>query len=256
MTSPESPKAESHHHRGKEPLDFSYLFHRQLIGELGFLLPFIVVGMSKLLPVERSSGSSMLESISAYYYTSATAFFVGILFALAMLLFAYRGYEGDKADRVAGKIAGISALCVAFFPTKAPNGFSEPLWWIPWMRTAHYISAVALFLCFIVFSLWLFRKSSVPQDRLPTDKKWRNRIYLWCGIVMIASVLWAASALLTDQDIFWPEAIALWAFAVSWLVKGQAYRKPYKAYGAAVTAVKKLGTKNILIFCLLSNTQF
>ncbi len=222
------------HHQEKKARDFSHRTHRRLIGWLGFALPVLVVAMSKLWPVESPPGWSMLESLSAFYYTSATAIFVGTLFALAMFLFAYGGYEGDVADRVVGKVAGVSALGVAFFPTVAPNGFSAMSWWVPWMRTAHYISAVSLFLMFIVFSLWLFRRTSVPRGQpLPVDKRWRNRIYLWCGLVMIASVLWAASALLTHRDIFWPEAIALWAFAISWLVKG-------RTHGAVVAAAKKL----------------
>jgi hypothetical protein len=39
---------------------------------------------------------------------------------------------------------------------------------------------------------------------------------------MILSVLWAASSLITHADIFLPETIAIIAFAVSWLVKGEA----------------------------------
>ena len=93
------------------------------------------------------------------------------------------------------------------------------------MRTIHYLSAALLFVVFIVFSLWLFRKTNVPKgEPIPTDKLWRNRIFLVCGLVMVASVLWAASSYFTGAPIFWPEAIAVWAFAVSWLVKGEAHR--------------------------------
>ncbi len=93
------------------------------------------------------------------------------------------------------------------------------------MRTMHYVFAVSLFVIFAVFSLWLFRKTSVPKDEsLPPDKRWRNRIFLVCGIVIVMSILWAGSSLFTGSAIFWPEAVALWAFAVSWLVKGYAYR--------------------------------
>jgi hypothetical protein len=80
-----------------------------------------------------------------------------------------------------------------------------------------------LFTSFILFAIWLFRKSSVPRkmDR-PVEKRRRDTIYLICGIAMIISVLWAASSLITKAPIFWPETVAIVAFAISWLVKGKA----------------------------------
>ena len=98
----------------------------------------------------------------------------------------------------------------------------QPSWWATPLRTVHYVSAVVLFLSFIVFAMWLFRKSSFlrNEDR-GLEKRWRNTVYLICGSSMILSVLWAASSLITDAPIFWPETIAIIAFAVSWLVKGE-----------------------------------
>jgi hypothetical protein len=58
-----------------------------------------------------------------------------------------------------------------------------------------------------------------------------------CGVVMIFSVLWAGSALFTHAPIFLPEALAIVAFAVSWLVKGE-------AYGPFVRTVKSLRASN------------
>ncbi len=124
-----------------------------------------------------------------------------------------------------GGWGGRSALGGALSPTAAPGGVSEPSWWSETTRTIHYLSAASLFAVFIVFSLWLFRKTKVPKgETLPSGKRWRNRVYLLCGIVMVMSVLWAGSSYFTGAPIFWAETIALWAFAVSWLVKGYAYR--------------------------------
>ena len=55
---------------------------------------------------------------------------------------------------------------------------------------------------------------------------------------MIASVLWAASSLITYAPIFYPEAIAIFAFAISWLVKGELYQP-------ALTAMRQLWSKTI-----------
>jgi len=89
----------------------------------------------------------------------------------------------------------------------------------------HYGSAVVLFLSFILFSIWLFRKSSIPRraDR-PRDKRRRDDICLACGIVMILAVVGAGWCASRKAPIFWPEAIAIEAFALSWLVKGEARR--------------------------------
>ena len=207
----------------KKPLDLTHLAHRKLIGWLGIMLPLLVVVISWLFPVP-SVPWKMLDSISAFYYTSATGVFVGSLFALAMFLFTYGGYKGDQADRILGCIAGTAALGVAFFPTKAPSHFTAPLWWVEWMGIAHYTFAILLFSSFIAFALWIFRKTSVkPNQPMPTEKLWRNRVFFVCGVVMIVSVLWVVVALKADKPIFLPEAIALGAFAISWLVKGQAH---------------------------------
>ena len=56
----------------------------------------------------------------------------------------------------------------------------------------------------------------------PPDKQRRNLTYRACGVVMLVCVVWAAVRALQRKEIFWLEAIALEAFAVSWLVKGRA----------------------------------
>ncbi len=207
----------------KEPRRLTPHAHRRVIGLLGLALPSLVVLLSVIFPVR--TGWTMLDSISAFYYTSATALFVGVLFALAVFLFVYGGYRGDVADKRLGKISGAAALGVAFFPTAAPTGFTAPPWWMDWMRPAHYVSATVLFGTFILFSMWLFRLSAAEsREEMSPGKRARNRVYGWCGVIMIASVLWAASSLWTGQPIFIPEAIALVAFSISWLTKGRTIR--------------------------------
>jgi hypothetical protein len=146
-----------------------------------------------------------------------------MLVALALFLFTYRGYANEHhwADRWAANIAAFAALVVAFFPTRAPTGVAALTWWEPWMGVVHHVAAVVLFLMFAVFALWLFRLKAKGEQ--PTDgKQWRNRLYIVCGIVILACVAWAGISGLRDRPIFWPESIALIAFSVSWLVKGYA----------------------------------
>jgi hypothetical protein len=47
-------------------------------------------------------------------------------------------------------------------------------------------------------------------------------IHIFCGAAMVACMVWAGIATVLDTPIFWPEALALEFFAVSWLVKGRA----------------------------------
>ncbi len=207
--------------------DLSSHVHRQFIGGLGLVLPVLLWLIAGWRPTEGLPRWELLGSVSAYYYTGAVAAFVGILIALAVFLFTYRGYNNEyrRRDRVAAIIAGTAAALVAFFPTDAPSDLSVPSWWTPRTGTMHYGSAVVLFAAFIFFSLFLFPKSKVKKgESLPPDKQVRNWIYIVCGIAMVVCMSWAGSTFFTGAPIFWPEALALEFFAVSWLVKGRADR--------------------------------
>lgn len=203
--------------------DESDYAHRQLIGYIGLVLPMILI----ILVVTRDGAKQWLnlDSISAYYYTGAVAAFVGMLVALALYLVTYRGYRNDYywADRAASIIAAVAALGVAFFPTAAPAGVTELTWWTQAMGVFHYVFAVTLFSMFAVFALWLFRYT--PEGKkVSSDRRRLNRIYFLCGLVIVASMIWASYEGLNNRSIFWPESVALIAFSVSWLVKGHAHQ--------------------------------
>jgi len=206
-------------------LSLSQQAHRQLIGYLGLLLPVLIYVLAGLLPTVGLPRWRVLNSVSAYYYTGGVSVFVGVLFALALFLLTYPGYPEVAADRVVGRLGGFAAIAVGLFPTTAPAGLVAPSWWHPKMALVHYVSAVVLFVSFILFAIWLFRKSNVPlrRDR-PPDKRWRDDVCLACGILMILAVLWAASSMFTHAPIFLPESTAIAGFAVSWLTKGEAYK--------------------------------
>lgn len=203
------------------PDDLSDNAHRQLIGYIGLVLPFLLILIALIRDgIERWRS---LESISAYYYTGAVAAFVGMLVALALFLFTYRGYDNkyNWADRWAAKTAAGASLVVAFFPTKAPVGVSALPWWTPTMGVLHHVAAIVLFAMFAIFALWLFRLTADGEQPV-ADKRRRNNFYLFCGIVIVVCIAWAGFNGLNGRPIFWPESIALIAFALSWLVKGYA----------------------------------
>ncbi len=200
--------------------------HRQLIGYVGLLLPLILI----LLSLWRDGVDRWwsLNSISAYYYSGAVSAFVGMLVSLALFLFTYRPYKNKrfhKVDRLVACTAAVAALGVALFPTAAPEGMAALPWWANYMRVLHYVFAVILLSTFAVFALWLFRLRPAGEKEMPTRKRWRNWVYLICGLVIVASMIWAGVAGSRDKPIFVPESVALIAFAVSWLVKGYALRR-------------------------------
>lgn len=226
-SSPDSVPAFAPLFSAGEPDDLSSHAYRQLIGSLGLVLPLLLWLIGGLRPTEGLPRWELLGSVSAYYYTGSVAAFVGVLVALGVFLFTYRGYNNEyrRRDRVAAIIAGGAAVLVAFFPTAAPNGLAAPSWWTPRTGAIHYVAAVVLFCAFIYFSLFLFPKSRVGAGApLPPDKRFRNGIYIVCGIAMVGCILWAAGASLSGEAIFWPEALALEFFAVSWLFKGRVDR--------------------------------
>ena len=222
-----------------KPVALSNQAHRQLIGYLGLFLPLFLWVFAGIRPTTNLAPWKLLDSVSAYYYTGATGIFTGVLFALALFLATYQGYDGVRVDRVVGRIGGFAAIGVALFPTTAPHDSLRLSWWSDATRVTHYVSAITLFVCFILFAIWLFRRSSITaHSARPAAKQRRDTICLWCGIVMIGAVLWAASAIFTHGRIFWPETVAIGAFAVSWLVKGEAPQTAIDAFKAGMAKLR------------------
>jgi hypothetical protein len=188
------------------------------------LLPFLLGVVAWWRSVEGFPGWRPLDSISEYYHSGAVAILTGVLAALAVFLFTYQGYRnaGGRLDRRTGKVAGLAALGVGFFPTTAIAPLTAPLWWAGWMRPVHYVSAVALFGSFVFYSLVLFPRSDRSKSDRSEEKKRRNIVYRSCGLGILACLGWAALAGAAGGPIFWPECLALWFFGFSWLTKGRA----------------------------------
>lgn len=206
--------------------DLSGNRQRQVIGYLGAALPFAVCGIHGLWHASASGSpdGSLLSSISAYFYTSAVAFFVGMLSVLALNLFTYQGYRNAyrRIDRIMAITSSVAALGVAWCPTKATDGLVAPPWWSDGMDVWHFRSAALLFVSFIVFALFLFPRRGPRRRTWSKQKIGHNLIYVSCGLAMIACMIWVLIAREKEQSIFWPESIALESFALCWLTKGRA----------------------------------
>jgi hypothetical protein len=210
----------------EKKLAFSYMALRTAIGALGFALPFAVsIGATVIF------GQGQQNSISAYYYTGMRDVLVGTLFTIGFFLFSYRGYE--LADVIAGKITFVSALGIALFPTTPPTGdVSSTAQVVGWV---HLFFAATFFLTLSYFCIFLFTKTNAtPAHPMTARKVQRNWVYQVCGYVMVACIVLMAaynfaggdkSSLVSVHPIYWLEAIAIMAFGVSWLTKGEAILK-------------------------------
>jgi hypothetical protein len=196
---------------------------RRLIGILGISLPIIVVFGGFI-----QSPLVIQGSLSGYYYTNMHDFFVGILCGVALFLLSYKGYE--KIDDFVANLSGIFALGIIIFPTSMFSGkvvkvgifliddtISEYI---------HLMFSALFFLSLSFNSIFLFTRRH--PGVLGRAKKRRNVIYRSCGIVMFLSIVCISfyTIFLRDMPIskIYPvmilESIALVAFGISWIVKG------------------------------------
>lgn len=200
---------------------------RRIVGFLAFLLPIVVAIGGPLL----SECSGLQNSISDYYHTIMRNYFVGTLCAVAVVLFAYKGYE--RKDDIAGDLAAFLVLLVAFFPTPPDAPIAgcilEPEGFQHWFGYVHLGAASLFFLTLSYFSIKLFTKTD-PNKPMTDGKRHRNMIYRWCGYIMIGCMVllipFFAIPVLDEyraqfKVVFVLEFVMLWAFGVSWLTKGE-----------------------------------
>ncbi len=189
----------------------SYRTLRRVVGVLGIGLPVVVAVWGFFL----LGGVHVEPSISDYYSLRTRDAFVGILFTIGWFLFTYHGY--DRLDNRAGNVACVCALGVALFPNSGT----------PLEATVHFASATLLFLTLAFFSVFLFTKTA-PGVAPAGRKVIRNRIYRVCGWFIVGCIVAIAVShlVLTEAQrdaypvVFGFETLALWAFGVSWFVKG------------------------------------
>ncbi len=212
-------------------LVFSYLTLRNLIGICGILLPIVLY-----FTTGRGETDRRIEpSISDYYYSNNGDVLVVLLSVLGVFLFTYKGYKWK--EKALTTIAAICAVGIAFTPTstKSANSLSihianesGPEWFgIP----KHFVFAALFFASVAIMSLVYFPKGESPlkkPDGKKTQKAKRNRTFRICGWTILVCLLCLflyfllKPAFIKDFPIiFVLETIAIWAFGISWLTKGE-----------------------------------
>lgn len=199
---------------------------RIMIGILGMLLPWLVALITLSWP----------ESISCTYYSwFAVGTFMVVLGSAGILLINYKGY--DKVDDITATLAGIFGILICLFPMTFAESPETKVGIFHLVSTTsnifHCISAFAFFAILAFMSFFLFTKTyewqvgQIAKPRMTKQKKIKNIIYRVCGIGMMGSFLLLLLRLIPGVEIYnltWiVEAIALFFFGASWIVKSDAF---------------------------------
>lgn len=185
-------------------LESSYILQRKGMAWLGLAFPIAFLLSSAFGRTE------FQDSISAYYWTRGLErdFFVGVLFAIGTFLFLYKG--NSSAENLLLDVAGGLAVLVAFVPTIQPSDAATSTF--SW----HGLFAAAFFTCIAFYCVSMTFLTRPPE---PPARARRERFlvhYMACTIVIVGAVAAAVILHFLGGPIFWPEALAVWAFSAFW----------------------------------------
>ena len=206
----------------------SYLTLRKMIGWVGLLMPITVRLGALIFEHIRTT-----DSISAYYYTGMRDVFVSTLVLVGVLLACY--LTPARRDNVSATVAGLAAIGIGLFPMD-PTFAAEILREYPGMGESkcyinrgflgfHFLFVSTFFA--LSFYLVYFRFAALTPPRPTKQKLMRNKTYRVCGLAMLLAFIVIGLLAVTSKgrSIFWPETVAVVAFAVAWLVKGRTVLK-------------------------------
>ena len=210
---------------GSERYVRSYVTLRFAIGVLGLALPFLLVLVEPILfdgqPFPRGS-------LSAYYYSGMRELFVGVLWAIGVFLVLYKLTEFSWESRLS-TVAGLAVVLVALFPTGRPGAgvSSTPLQDLLGEVTVeriHFIAA-AIFIGSLAPITYFFGREEGKRPDRPgrhSSRFWRTYHWTCTGVIGAAAALALFSGITGEPDkgLLIAEAVAVWGFAASWLMKG------------------------------------
>jgi hypothetical protein len=195
---------------------------RSAIGYLGIGLPIVLVLLSSF----NFFDTPIQQSISHYYYTNLREIFTGVLCAVGLFLIRYQGYGNKvfwKNDSKLTNIAGGSAFGIAFVPTN-PDDCTDKLYTIipvcnDYIGLIHYGFAAVFFVALSVLSLFAFTIGQKNKN-LPDSIFNENKIYRTCGILILVFIILVPFNLFNHSTLVF-EALSLFTFGFSWLIKGR-----------------------------------
>jgi hypothetical protein len=221
----------------------TYFSLRMGLALLAFAFPLVLYGYGKL-----RYGLPLQPSMSAYFFAATaeqcTTFpmrtlFVGFLFAIAVGLYAYKGFTSAENRLLNG--AGACAALVAIFPERLvlSEGASNPALQqlfqdCPAVRRfaedaqqwpIHYTAAVLLFVLLAAVLWFCADKTLVYLLAAKGDAGRFRRTYKTLALLMLACPLTGlVLAYLFGSGsswVFFVEAAGVWTFAAYWAVKSR-----------------------------------
>jgi hypothetical protein len=197
----------------------TFLLLRKAIGWIGTLLPIVVIVGDAAF-----SSGPLPNSLSDYYYTPMRNILVGSLCVLGVFLLLYD--VSVRVDRWITNAAGIGVLGVAFLP-----GSPE----VPRLTTSQeVIGNLHVFFAAIAFvglsvTMWRFAYAVSDGPQAPPPSPRGALFYRVSACVMLGFVIGSGVAILLPLSvqnstlaIYDTEALAIFIFGISWLVKGRA----------------------------------
>lgn len=150
----------------------------------GMVVMAVLLGAA--LAVERAHATCWQTSISAYYFTTAHAVFIGALFAIGAMLIVYQG--ASDTENTLLNLAGVLAFAIAVVPTTRPVlqcGTTDPV--------AVQTGAAVLFNAWTVtvvlagsrVASWLLFRPTRPNTLLGTAAVWLQRAVFGTGVVVL-----------------------------------------------------------------------
>lgn len=191
----------------------TYVTLRIGIAVLALMFPSTLVfgGFSMDIPLQ--------NSMSAYYHAivnnhSMRDFFVGILFAIGVFLYLYKGYS--KQEDYALNLAGASAIGVALIPMQWNCGD------VCSSISLHGICAFMLFIGVAYVCIWCASDTLDELKNKAQEQRYR-KIYLLLGIGMILApvIAWLLTVIFKKfyAYTYIAEAVGIVIFAIYWIVK-------------------------------------
>lgn len=172
----------------------------------------VIGGIALLLPLILWVIAGLQNSISYTYFTPGRDIFVASICAAGLILITYIGY--DRKDDILSSVAGILGVIVALVPCHGPEPFAGILMLPAKVSGIIHITAALSFFTLLAYICGVqFSKTRHLRKRL---------IFRVCALVMVLAevCILAVSLFHLPGGIYLFEAIALWGFGVSWLVKG------------------------------------
>jgi len=209
----------------KDQIFKSYIRFRKGLAVLAFLFPIglLVIGLWYGIPPRDSMSAyyfAQMPGESTQYVFPMRAWFVGILWAIGVFLYLYKGFSVTENRFL--NIAGLAAICVAMFPMHVPEectscGSSAWAW-------AHLTAAGTLFLCMSIVA-WACTDETLATLPDAVREKYRRRYTSLAAAMTVAPVavyfviwtMWIGQK--THPGLFWAEMTGVVVFALYWGLK-------------------------------------